>query len=123
MGLGDEYSRDALFRRPDQEVQNSDSDCEESPEPLHPEDFEALYSDEIYTDVVLIQEFVWDGHHRVKHRYGVVEYTQLLHESDRFWSDCSIRMNVMNLYRRLHFRERFDPQSFQNWLQYYIDLQ
>ena len=122
MGLGDEYSRDALFRRPDQDAHTSDSDCEECDEPLHPEDFEALYSDEIYTDIVLIQEFVNDGYHRVKHRYGVVEYTHVLHESDRFWSDCVIRMDVMRLYRRLHFKELFDPQSFQNWLKYYIDL-
>jgi len=122
MGLGDEYSRDALFRRPDQEVSASDSDCEESPEPLHPEDFEALYSDEIYGDVVRIQEFVYDGCHRVKHRYGVAEYTQIIHEAERFWSDCVLRLDVMRLYRKLHFRELFDPQSFQTWLEYYIEL-
>jgi hypothetical protein len=121
MGLGDEYSRDALFRRPDQEV-NSDSDLEEIEEPLEPEDFEAMYSDEIYSDVVLIQEFVYDGAHRIKHRYGVVEYSQILHEASRFWSDCDIRMDVMRLYRRLHFNYLFDPQSFQNWLKYYIEL-
>jgi len=123
MGLGDEYSRDALFRRPDQEINNSDSDCEESPEPLHPEDFEALYSDEIYTDVVIIQEFVNDNYYRIKHRYGVVEYTQLLHDAERFWSDCTIRMDIMRLHRRLHHKDMFDPQSFQNWLQYYIELE
>ena len=122
MGLGDEYSRDALFRRPDQDAR-SDSDLEDQEEPLHPEDFEAMYSDEIYTDVVLIQEFVWDGHHRVKNRYGVVEYTQILHGgTNKFWSDCIIRMDIMRLWRRLHFRELFDPQSFQNWLEYYIEL-
>jgi hypothetical protein len=82
-----------------------------------------MYSDEIYTDVVLIQEFVWDGHHRVKNRYGVAEYTQILHGGpNKFWSDCIIRMDIMRLWRRLHFRERFDPQSFQNWLEYYIEL-
>lgn len=122
MGLGDEYSRDALFRRPDQDA-HSDSDLEDQEEPLHPEDFEAMYSDEIYTDVTLIQEFVWDGHHRVKNRYGVAEYTQILHGgANKFWSDCIIRMDIMRLWRRLHFREHFDPQSFQNWLEYYIEL-
>jgi hypothetical protein len=121
MGLGDEYSRDALFRRPDQEA-NSDSDFEESEEPLHPEDFEALMSDEIYTDVVLIQEFVSDGYHRVLKRYGVAEYTNLLHEARLYWSDSVIREDIMRLYRKLNFREMYDPQSFQNWLEYYIEL-
>jgi hypothetical protein len=122
MGLGDEYSRDALFRRPDQEVPNSDSDCEESNEHLHPEDFEAIYSDQIYSDVVIIQEFVYDGHHRVKHRYGVVEYTHLLHEPERFWRDAPIKMDIARLWRRLYFRDMYDPQSFQSWLEYYIEL-
>jgi len=122
MGLGDEYSRDALFRRPDQEVQNSDSDREEGPEPLHPEDWEAMFSDEIYSDVTTIQAFVYDGFHRVKRRYGVVEYTKLLHESHLFWSDCAIRHSVMNLWRKMRFKNMFDPQSFQNWLEYYIEI-
>ena len=122
MGLGDEYSRDALFRRPDQDAHTSDSDCEESPEPLHPEDWEAMFSDEIYTDVVLIQEFVSDNYFRVRHRYGVPEYSQVLHEADRFWSDCQIKIPVMRLWRRLNFKDMFDPQSFQNWLEYYIEL-
>jgi hypothetical protein len=89
---------------------------------LHPEDFEAMFSDEIYTDVVLIQEFVYDGHHRVKRRYGVAEYTHIIHEADRFWSDCKIKIPVRRLWGRLHFKDMFDPQSFQNWLEYYIEL-
>lgn len=121
MGLGDEYSRDALFRRPDQEV-NSDSDFEEREEPLDPEDFEALMNDEIYTDIVLIQEFVYDGHHRVVNRYGIHEYANLLHGPKLYWSDCAIRMDIMRLHRKLHFNHMYDPQSFQNWLEYYIDL-
>jgi len=122
MGLSDEYARDALFRRSDQEVPNSDSECEECEEPLHPEDFEALYSDEIYSDVVRIQEFVYDGHHRVLNRYGVAEYTVLIHEPEKYWSDCVINMNIMRLWRRLHFKDKFDPQSFQTWLKYYIEI-
>jgi len=122
MGLGDEYSRDALFRRADQEVQNSDSDGEESPEPLHPEDWQAFYSDEIYTDVVLIQEFVYDRTLHVKNRYGVSEYINLIMDQNKFWSDCSIKLSVMQLWRRLHFKDMFDPQSFQNWLEYYVEV-
>jgi hypothetical protein len=121
MGLGDEYSRDALFRRPDQEV-HSDSDREESPDPLDPEDWEAMFSDEIYSDVTKIQEFVYDGCHRVKKRYGVAEYTKLLHEPHLFWSDCVISQAVMSLWRKMIFKNMFDPQSFQTWLKYYIEL-
>jgi hypothetical protein len=29
----------------------------------------------------------------------------------------------MRLWRRLYFKDMFDPQSFQNWLEYYIELQ
>jgi hypothetical protein len=107
MGLGDEYSRDALFRRPDQEVADADSDFEEHEEPLHPEDWESLMSDEIYTDIVLVQEFVYDGFHRIKLRYGVAEYTRLLNRSDMFWVDEPIRIDVMR---------------FQGWLKNFIDL-
>jgi hypothetical protein len=123
MGLFDEYSRDALFRRSDQEIYNSDSDCEESPEPLEPEDFDDMYSEEIYSDVCRIHEFVYDNCYRVKNRYGMAEYTELIHEPALFWEDIDIRLDVTSLWRRLACREYFDPQSFQTWLQKYVDIQ
>jgi hypothetical protein len=122
MGLGDEYSRDALFRRSDQEVHNSESECEECEDPLDPEDFDALNSDEIYSDVVRIQEFVYDGYHHVLNRYGVAEYSSLIHEPEKYWSNCDIRMDVARLWRSLHFKDKFDPQSFQTWLKHFVEL-
>jgi len=124
MGLGDEYSRDALFRRPGQEY-DSDPDREESPddaEPMHPEDWEALYADEIYADVVRIQVFVYDNHALVLNRYGVAEYCDLLQDQSKWWSDVNLKMPIMALWRSLNLREETDPQAFQNWLEHYIQL-
>lgn len=123
MGLGDEYSRDALFRRPGQEY-DSDPDREESPEaePLHPEDWEALYSDEIYADVCRIQRFAWDNHAFVMQRYGVAEYCDLLQNQDKWWRDVNLKLPIVALWRGLNLREEVDPQAFQNWFEHYIQM-
>ena len=111
MGLGDEYSRDALFRRPDQDAHTSDSDCEESPEPLHPEDWEALFSDQIYTDVVLTQQFVSDNCFRARNRYGVPESTKVLPETATSCSDWVCSIEAMRPWCRPHFQATFNPPN------------
>ena len=122
MGLGDEYSRDALFRRPDQEY-NSDSDREEGPkEPLSQEDWEIMHCDELYSDVFIIQEFVSDRYARIKHRYGVEEFCDLIRNPERWWQDVDLKMDVVRLWRRLQTREHVDPQAFQVWLEYYVEF-
>lgn len=122
MGAGDEYSRDALFRRADQDPGlDSDSDSE-TPEPLHPEDWEALYSDEIWADVCSIHGFAHDNYALLLARYGVAEYCDLLHNTSKWWKDVDLKLPVVALWRRLNMREEVDPQSFQNWLEHYIQL-
>ena len=122
MGLGDEYSRDALFRRSGQDDSDSDPDREESPEPLHPEDWEAMYCDEIYADVCRIQGFAWDNHALVLARYGVAEYCDLLHNQEKWWRDVNLKMPIVALWKGLNMCEEIDAQSFQNWLEHYIQL-
>ena len=123
MVLGDEYSRDALFRRPGQEYDDdSDPDREESPEPLHPEDWEAMYCDEIYADVCAIQRFAYDNHALVLHRYGVAEFCDLMHNQDKWWSDVDLKLPYVSLWRHLNMQEEIDPQAFQNWLENYIKI-
>ena len=122
MGLGDEYSRDALFRRSGQDDSDSDPDREESPEPLHPEDWEAMYCDEIYADVCRIQGFAWDNHALVLCRYGVAEYCDLLHNQEKWWRDVDLKLPVVALWKNLNMRDEVDVQSFQNWLEHYIQL-
>lgn len=122
MGLGDEYSRDALFRRPGTEDYDSDPDREESQEPLHPEDWEAMYSDEIYEDICMIHQFVYDNHAYIRKRYGVAEYCTLIHSTEMWWSNVDLKLPFVSLWRRLNMKEEFDPQSFQCWLENYIQL-
>jgi len=122
MGLGDEYSRDALFRRSGQDDSDSDPDREESPDPLHPEDWEAMYCDEIYADVCRIQGFAWDNHALVLARYGVAEYCDLLHNQEKWWRDVDLRLPVVALWKSLNMCEEIDAQAFQNWLEHYIQL-
>ena len=122
MGLRDEYSRDALFRRPDQEV----PDCEEGPEnekePLSQEDWEIMYSDELYSDVCLIQEFVYDHCGRVRFRYSVEDFCELIREPAKWWQNVDLKVPVCDLWRRLATKSVVDPQAFQVWLEYYIDF-
>lgn len=122
MGTGDEYSRDALFRRSGPDDYDSDPDREESPEPLHPEDWEAMYCDEIYADVCRIQSFVYDNHALVLSRYGVAEFCDLIHNQDKWWSDVNLKLSVTALWKGLNMAEEIDPQAFQNWLEHYIQL-
>ena len=122
MGLGDEYSRDALFRRSGHNDSDSDPDREESPEPLHPEDWEAMYCDEIYADVCRIQGFAWDNHALVLARYGVAEYCDLLHNQDKWWKDVNLKMPIVALWKNLNLASELDAQAFQNWLEHYIQL-
>jgi len=122
MGLGDEYSRDALFRRSGPEDYDSDPDHEESPEPLHPEDWEALYSDEIYADVFRIQGFAYDNHSLVLKRYGVAEFCDLLHNPEKWWRDVNLKLPIVALWKSLNMAEEIDPQSFQNWIEHYIQI-
>ena len=123
MGAGDEYSRDALFRRSDQEIySDSDSEREESQEPLHPEDWEAVFSDEIYADVNRIHAYVYDNFAHVRKRYGMAEYCDLLHNPQKWWCNCDLKLPIVSLWRRLNMREDVDPQAFQNWLEYYVQF-
>jgi len=123
MGLGDEYSRDALFRRPDQDIPG-DPDREESPEkePLSQEDWEIMYSDELYSDVDKIQEFVYDNCGRVRFRYGVEDFCELIREPAKWWQNVDLKMPVCQLWRRLLTKSVVDPQAFQVWLEYYVDF-
>ena len=122
MGLGDEYSRDALFRRSGPEDYDSDPDREESPEPLHPEDWEAMYCDEIYADVCRIQGFAYDNHALLLKRYGVSEFCDLLHNQEKWWRDVNLKLPIVALWKGLNMAEEIDPQSFQNWLEHYIQM-
>ena len=122
MGLGDVYSRDALFRRSGQDDYDSDPDREESPEPLHPEDWETMYCDEIYADVCTIQTFTYDNHALVLKRYGVAEFCDLLHNQEKWWKDIDLKLPFLGLWKKLNLREEIEPQAFQNWLEHYIQL-
>ena len=123
MGLGDEYSRDALFRRSGPEdFEDSDPDREESPEPLHPEDWEAMYNDEIYADGCRIHGFAHDNYALVLARYGVAEYCDLLHNQEKWWADVKLKLPVVALWKSLNMATEIDAQAFQNWLEHYIQL-
>jgi hypothetical protein len=121
MGINDEYSRDAYNFE-----QSWDSDdLDDFDNELDPEDWEALYSEEIHDGWSIFNEYVADNYLMLKSSCNYTKFVELLMQPEHYYSadpsPHAIRAWV-SLRRVRIVKERVDPESFYKWFDINVNL-
>jgi hypothetical protein len=119
MGVNDEYSRDAYQY---EQSWNSDEDSDEFDSQLDPEDWQAVYSEDLLDAWMIIYDEL-----RVNYLSHVVKYSQFIEfvMEPWKWSPCS---DPSPTHRRLWngivtietIQERVEEEQFYGWAQQYL---
>jgi len=119
MGVNDEYSRDAYQY---EQAWNSDEDSDEFDSQLDPEDWQAVYSEDLLDAWMIIYEEL-----RVNYLSHTVKYSQFIEfvMEPWKWSPCS---DPSPTHRRLWtgivtietIHERVEEEQFYGWAQHYL---
>jgi len=121
MGQGDEYSRDAYLG--EQYVYNSDEDSDEFDSQLDPEDWQAVYSDDLLDAWMIIYEELQKNY--LTH---VVKYSQFVDFVMEPWKWGPARLYPKPIHTRLWneistietIDDRASEDQFHAWAQYYL---
>lgn len=119
MGVNDEYSRDAYQY---EQAWNSDDDPDEFDSQLDPEDWQAVYSEDLLDAWMIIYDEL-----RINYLSHVVKYSQFVEfvMEPWQWSPCS---DPSPTHRRLWsgivhietIQERIEEDQFYGWAQQYL---
>jgi hypothetical protein len=119
MGLGDEYSRDAF-------IFETVLDTEELDEPeleLDPEDWQAMYSDEILDGWMYIREFVEERYLKLKASYP--KFVELIMEPQKWFSNGPPepwQLGLWSKIRKIHvISERVSAENFWAWSENFVE--
>jgi hypothetical protein len=119
MGINDEYSRDAYQF---EQTWNSDDDSDEFDSQIDPEDWQAVYSEDLLDAWMIIYEEL----HR-NYLTHVVKYSQFMDFVMEPWK-WQARVNPVPIHRLLWERlsrietinERVRVEQFHGWAQHYL---
>jgi hypothetical protein len=119
MGLRDEWSRDAFFEDPVNEVP-SDDDFEEVP--LHAEMWQALFSDEIWDSWVVYTEFTYDNF--LKRLATFFDFNELFTSPQRFYAAGDLTPTQTALWQQLlkieFFKSNVQVENFSGWANIFL---
>ena len=121
MGVNDEYSRDAYTF--EQAWEDSD-DSDEFANDLDPEDWEAMYSEEIHDGWSILNEYVNDNYLMMKSSCTYTKFVELLLRPELYYSsDQSEHANQAwkAIKRVLIVKERISPENFYKWFDIYVN--
>jgi len=119
MGQGDEYSRDAYQY---EQIWNSDDDSDEFDSQIDPEDWQAIYSEDLLDAWMIIYEELFKNY--ISH---VVKYSQFMEFVMEPWkwraqtdSAPAHRLLWEQLSRIETIHERIQEEQFHGWAQEYL---
>lgn len=118
MGLGDEYSRDAFTY---ETIWDSD-DQDEFDNELEPEDWQAMYSDEILDGWMYIREFADENYLMIRADYP--RFVALVMEPSRWFSQSVPTDWQRTLWDKISkiqpISERVEPENFYGWVENFM---
>jgi len=121
MGINDEYSRDAYNF---EESWDSD-DLDDFDQELEPEDWEALYSEEIHDGWSIFNEYVNDNYLMLKNTCTYTKFVELLLRPELYYtSDPTEHANQAwkAIRRVLIVKERIEPENFYKWFDINVNI-
>jgi hypothetical protein len=121
MGVNDEYSRDAYLG--EHYVYNSDEDPDEFDSQLDPEDWQAVYSEDLLDAWMIIYDELQKNY--LTH---IVKYSQFIEFVMEPWKWRSSGLDPNPVYRRMWnemstietIEERVSEEQFYGWAQYHL---
>lgn len=122
MGVNDEYSRDAYtFEHAWEDSDDSDEFANDN----DPEDWEALYSEEIHDGWTIFNEYLNDNYLMMKNSCNYTKFVELLLRPELHYStdpsDHAIQA-WKAVKRILIVKERVDPENFYKWFDINVNL-
>jgi len=122
MGVNDEYSRDAYTF--EQAWEDSD-DSDEFANDLDPEDWEAMYSEEIHDGWTIFNEYVNDNYLMLKSSCTYTKFVELLLRPELYYSTSPSDHAIQAwkaVKRILIIKERVDPENFYKWFDINVNV-
>jgi hypothetical protein len=114
MGINDEYSRDAY----DYELAYDSDDSVDSPDPLHPEDWQDWYSEQLLDAWMSIRNFVEDQYLHIDSTYP--EFINFVMEPMPFHTQNrprQIDLDLWNLIKDIQvIQEKVTLEQFTGWV-------
>jgi hypothetical protein len=122
MGVNDEYSRDAYTF--EQAWEDSD-DSDEFDHDLDPEDWEALYSEEIYDGWSIFNEYVNDNYLMMKSSCNYTKFVELLLNPELYYTynptEHAVRAWI-SINKISIVKERIQPENFYKWFDINVNV-
>jgi hypothetical protein len=119
MGRNDEYSRDAFY----EETYETDDISDEFETELDPEDWEALYSEEIYDGWVTFIEYINDNFLMVNSYCSYTNFVDLVLNPQNYHSlspsDHAVQAWIY-IKQVPIIKERITPENFYSWFDIYV---
>jgi hypothetical protein len=119
MGINDEYSRDAFQYDLAYESESSVDDFESE---IDPEDWQAIYSDELLDGWMYIREFCEQQY--IQPRATFTDFIELVIQPWNWETDEEMTQWQQVIWRDISqiqvISERVEPQNFCAWLNHYI---
>ena len=119
MGVNDEYSRDAYTF---EQAWDSD-DSDEFDHDLDPEDWEALYSEEIHDGWSIFNEYINENYLMLKNNCTYTKFVELLLRPDLYYTcnptDYAVEAWI-SIAKIPIVKERIGSENFYKWFDIYV---
>lgn len=92
MGINDEYSRDAY----NYELAYDSDDSDETPDPLHPEDWQDWYSEQLLDAWMTIRQFAEEDYTQV--RVGFPQFVEFVMNPGDLYTEDSVSQRVIAMW-------------------------
>jgi hypothetical protein len=121
MGVNDEYSRDAYTFEQSWDSDDSDEFVNE----LDPEDWEAMYSEEIHDGWTILKDYINDNYLMMKNTCNYTKFVELLLHPEMYYlinpTDHAVRA-WLAIKRIQIVKERVDPENFYKWFDINVNV-
>jgi hypothetical protein len=113
MGINDEYSRDAFTY----ELAYDSDENDETPDPLHPEDWQDWYSEQLIDAWMTIRQYSEENYIYMK--TGFHKFVEFVMEPEDFYDANQPSLDVMNIWNAIKnidvIREHVTIENFNHW--------
>lgn len=113
MGINDEYSRDAY----NYELAYESDDSVDSPDPIHPEDWQDWYSEQLLDAWMTIRQMAEEDYTQV--RVGFPQFVEFVMHSDDVYTEVEPSLRTREMWNQIKdiqvIRENIVLENFAAW--------
>lgn len=121
MGINDEYSRDAY----NYELAYDSDESDETPDPLHPEDWQDWYSEQLLDAWMTIRQYADENYINLNFTYP--QFVEFVQNSSSYFESIEtpnpLAVQLWNAIKGIQVIKEFvQPDSFFNWVEFNLDV-